>query len=45
MERKENIDSIVDRALREVRQHREEKTKRTKRFLKMSPLVGASLKS
>jgi hypothetical protein len=45
MERKENIDSIVDRALREVRQHREEKTKRIKRFLKMSPLMGASHKS
>ena len=49
MERIENIDSIVDRALREVRQHREENledtTKRIKRFLKRSPLVGASLKS
>jgi hypothetical protein len=44
MERKENIDSIVDRALREVRQRREEKTKRNKRFLKISPLVSASLK-
>lgn len=48
MERIKNINSIVDRALREVRQHREEKledkTKRIKRFLKMSPLVGTSLK-
>ena len=45
MERKKYNQSIVDRALQEVRQLREEKTKRSKRFLKISSLVGASLKS